>query len=121
MSMCEGPAVTQNLGFPGTGSGSVWLQHGPRCALGSELGIALNSTVVKKPPVAESGGGQWGSMHRWEVGVLGVPAVWWSSRFRCGMDRGDEAVTDWSLMVGGPVIGGGWDKDLHFPHWSGRL
>lgn len=56
MSMCEGPAVTQNLGFPGTGSGSVWLQHGPRCALGSELGVALSSTVVKKPPVAESRG-----------------------------------------------------------------
>ena len=52
--------------------------------------------------------------------MLGVPAVWWSSRFRCGMDSGDEAVTDWSLMVGGPVIGG-WDKDLHFPHWKGRL
>lgn len=56
MSMCKGPAVTQNLGFPGTGSGSVWLQHGSRCALGSERGTALSSTVVKKPPVAESRG-----------------------------------------------------------------
>lgn len=56
MSMCKGPAVTQNLGFPGIGSGSVWLQHGPRRALGSELGSALSSTVVKKPPVAESWG-----------------------------------------------------------------
>lgn len=54
-------------------------------------------------------------MHRWEVGVLGVPAVWWSSRFRCGMDRGDEAVTDWSLMVGGPVIGGGGTRIYTFP------
>ena len=51
--------------------------------------------------------------------MLGVPAVWWSSRFRCVMDSGDEAVSDWSLMVGGPVIGG-WDKDLHFPRWNGR-
>ena len=32
-------------------------------------------------------------MHRWGVGMLGVPAVWWSSRFRCGMDSGDEAVS----------------------------
>lgn len=59
-------------------------------------------------------------MHRWGVGMLGVPEVWWSSRFGCGMDGGDEAVTDWSLMVGGSCDWG-WDKDLHFPRWNGRL
>lgn len=86
--------MTQNLSFPGVGSGSVWLQHGPHPALASELGIALSSAIVKEPPWQRvGGGGEWGAgcVHRWGVGVLVVSAVWWSSRFRRGLeDRGGQ-------------------------------
>lgn len=54
--------MTQHLSFPGVGSGSVWLQHGPHPALASELGIALSSAIVKEPPwqraVGAGSGGQ---------------------------------------------------------------
>lgn len=66
--MCEGPAVTQNLSFPGIGSGSVWLRHGPYPALASELGIALSSAVIKELPWQRVGGGSVGGRMCAQVG-----------------------------------------------------
>ena len=117
--------MTQKLSFPGIGSGSVWLQHGPYPALASELGIALSSTIIKEPPWQRVGGavsggqdvctgGEWACWACLQSGGAAGSGVAWRT------ERGEAGVADWSLMVGGPAIGG-WDKDLYFPHWNGRL
>lgn len=112
--------MTQNLSFPGVGSGSVWLQHGPHPALASELGIALSSAIVKEPPWQRVRGVVSGGRMCAQVGSGRAGRVCSLVEQQVQAWPGGQRGTDWSLMVGGPAIGG-WDKDLYFPHWNGRL
>ena len=59
-------------------------------------------------------GGEWACWACLQSGGAAGSGVAWRT------ERGEAGVADWSLMVGGPAIGG-WDKDLYFPHWNGRL
>lgn len=96
--------MTQKLGFPGTGSGSVWLQHGPHPAVGSAPGVAPRSTIAKDPLWQRVGGGVSGGRvcGGGEPGRRARLLSGWSSGFRCGVEGvgGEAWEIDWSQAVG---------------------